>query len=216
MTTVIVPVNTFGAALSIPADGEGVSSASVALYVQEIANRLEFIRRRTLGAQDVSTAISLRLDASQAQLFNGTANYRLSAALGTAPTVDNLVVSATETFLVPFPYLVPGVVIRGFGGLYRGAGAHAALPAVMPKVELVSFTALPGGAATPTLTAVDSQSDTSGTTAALQLAHYVSKTVAPITVADPVMYMLRMTGESGANSLLGGQWSSFFLTISGN
>lgn len=216
MTVTITPANgPWAVPLVIPADGETINSASVLQYMQEVANRLEFLRRRVLGAADVANQVTYRLDASQAQLFNGTANYRISCALGTAPTVDNLVLSATETFLVPFPIL-PGSLIRGFSALHRGAAAHAALPAVMPKIELVSVSWFPGGGVTPTVGVVDTQADTSASTAALQAAHYISKTIAPITVVDPTMYFLRMTGESGANALIGGQWSAFALTISGN
>lgn len=217
MTTVIVPVNAYAASLSIPADGEGVSAASVALYVQEIANRLEFIRQRHPGANPVANLLKVIKSAGEAVLFPGSTNYQIGLSTISPGVVNNLAVSVTEVFLVQFEQLVPGTVIRNFTAIHRAAGAHAALPAVMPKIELckLDLTGYIGAGVAPVVTVVDTQSDVSGTTAAFQLAHTITKAIgAPPTVGANEMWFLRATGESGANALLGAQWTSFSLDVS--
>lgn len=217
MTTAIVPVNAYGVSLSIPADGEGVSSASVALYVQEIANRLEFIRQRVPGANPVANLMNVARPMGEAVIAAGSTVWQINFTASTCSVVNNLAVSVGEVFLLNLDKLVPGAIIRNFSAIARGAAAHAALPAVMPKIELVKcdFTAYLGGAAAPAFTVIDTQADTSASTAAYQLSHLISKTLAaPETVGVNTSYALRMTGESGANSLLGMQWSAGGVQVS--
>lgn len=216
MTTAIVPVNAYGASLSIPADGEAVSSASVLLYMQEVANRLEFLRQRLPGANPVANILNIGRFAADAIILPSSTVWARSFSNVFAPVVNNLVLSSTEVFLMPIP-LVAGTVIRNFAAIARGAGAHAGLPAVMPKVELVKLDGLGylGAAVAPSYTSVDNQSDTSGTTAAYQVAHLITKTLgAPQTVGVNEAWALRMTGESGANALIGLQWTGFSIGVS--
>lgn len=216
MTTVIIPVNAYAASLSIPADGEGVSAASVALYVQEIANRLEFIRQRTPGTNPSTNIMNVGKPAGDSLLTAGSTVWQANFTASSTPVINNLVISSTEVFICPI-FLAAGTVIRNFSAILRGAGAHVGLPAVMPKIELVKldYAGYIGAGVAPPYAAVDSQSDISGTTAAYQLAHTVSKTLAaPQTVGANEAWALRMTGESGANALIGLQWVSFALGVS--
>ena len=217
MTVVIVPSNgPWAASLSIPADGETINSASVAGYVQELANRLEFLRQRVPAAVPNAGPMTVGKPMGEALIAAGSSTWQANFTASSGPVVNNLAISAVEVFLLTLDQLVPGSVIRSFNALCRGAGAHAALPAVMPKLELVKYdlASVIGTGTGPGWTVIDTVSDTAASTAAYQVNHLISKTLAaPQTVGVNDVWALRMTGESGANSLIGLQWVAGAVTL---
>ena len=217
MTVLVTPTNgPWAATLNIPADGETINSAGVLAYVQEIANRLEFLRQRVPAAVPNAGPMTIGKPMGEALIAAGSTNWQVNFTASSGPVVNNLVITSTEVFLLTLDQLVPGSVIRTFNALLRGAAAHAALPAVMPKVELVKYdlTTVLGTGTAPGWTVVDTVSDTAASTAAYQLNHLITKTLAaPQTVGVNDVWALRMTGESGANSLVGLQWVAGAVTL---
>lgn len=216
-TNVTPTVGPWVTPLQIPSDGEGISSASVLAYVQEIANRLELIRNRAPGLTASGSPITLPVTAGDAILLAASTNWRKDSSNTLAPVVTNLAVSATETVLLPLRGLVPGQVVQSMGVLIRGAAGHAALPAAMPTMALtrVDLTAAVGGAADPTNATVTGTGDASANTAAYQVNHLITTGGGGHVVLANNLYFLRVLGESGANSLLGLKILSGFIAVSG-
>lgn len=209
MTVLITPANgPWAATLNVPADGESVNSASVVGYMQEVANRLEYLRQRTPGANPVANLI--RLQASVSSVFVPT-NWALVGGASASPLgLNQTTIGVIFLPWIPLTDLLTGMIIRGFTVFARGATAHAALPATMPKVELIRV-----DTTTLAITVVDTQSDVSANTAAYQVVHTIAKTLgAPETVLSTALYYLRLSGEDAANALAGLNFFSASVDVS--
>lgn len=104
---------------------------------------------------------------------------------------------ATSACQLAFKLLLPvGVTVTAVSVGYVGAGGHGALPAVMPSIT-VSHTAF----ATNGSTSLGSASDTSGSVAAFELYHLITKSGLSYTVAAGDVMTVLVTSESGANSV---------------
>lgn len=212
MTLVVTPTNgPWASTLSIPADGEAVSSASVLGYMQEVANRLEFLRQRTPGANPVANLL---------EIVYPTASGLPGYAADWSQTVAGIIpvwrqgasVAATGGPLYCLDNrLQQGMSIRGMAGDIVGKNGHGALPATMPTVRLLKFARSIGTAAAtyiasgPAMTVVDTQSDLSANVAAYEVVHVVTKTLASPEVVDLANwnYFLQLNGEYGANFVAG-------------
>lgn len=218
MTVLITPANgPWAATLNIPADGEAISSVSVLGYMQEVANRLEYLRQRVPGANPVANLIRQQKSPGSAVLVTASTTWVVSTASNIPGVLTQISIApGTESVFIPLDGLIAGQVIRAFNVTTKGAGGHAALPAVMPKVDLVKYdlSAAIGGVSLATTT-VDTQTDVAANTAALQVYHAIGKTLAaPETVLANVIYGLRITGESGANSVAGANYVGASIDVS--
>lgn len=221
MTVNIVPVNAYGATLPIPADGEPANSASIAQYVQEIANRLEYLRQRTPGANPPANLIRVIIPiVESAQGTGWTYGRSTNGTQLLSPYLQNSDVALQRECAVQVPWLPVGIIIRAFGCVMQAATTHAALPANMPTLSLCAYSIAAGyvGAAAepfgPPETIIDSQIDTSPNIAAYNIGHVVSKSLTKI-VAAGEFYQIKWRNESGANSQTGNTIRSFYIDISG-
>lgn len=200
MTTPITPVNAWGATLSIPQDLEPANSASIALYVQELANRLEYLRKRMPGAS--ATADALRVLTPLATGIQNGANYvyQVSATPGNFPFVLQSSLGSTPMFF-PVAGLFPGATIKTIYMRYTSVTLRAGLPAVMPRIELASYDR---STAAPAETVLANAIDPSVSAALYQTVHDVTVNLgAPEVVSPAKLYFLKVFGESGANSAVG-------------
>lgn len=217
MTTAIVPVNAYGASLLIPQDLEPANAASIALYVQEIANRLEYIRQRVVGANPVANLLRLTKSAYQAVQQTGTTVWT-QGAFNSGALLYNVVNAAQEVY-IPLD-LVPGQIIRGYGMYVNGGSAHVGVPATKPKIDLVkafpTYQATIGGFNLPSMSAQDTTSDPTAVLATYDKVHLVASGAIALTVAAGDSWALRVYGEGGANSLAGvTSIAGFYVDISG-
>jgi hypothetical protein len=166
---------------------------------------------------DVSAA---NVSASSAVIVDGAGSFQYS---GTAPTITRLQamgdaqsdgkwvwnfvsntwrqdnVSAAGVLNLPMNNLVDigtlkTVVVRLIGKLDTGAG-HSALPGTLPNVALYKRT-------DASATFVQSQTDTSASSAAYDAAHDVTITVPGSPVIDETaQYVIQIQGETGTNSV---------------
>lgn len=224
MTVLVSPANgPWAATLNIPADGEAVNSASVLGYIQEVANRLEYLRQRTPGANPVANVIELFPEAESFDcnpLFTTDWVISFVGSGGGSPGYGTVLQNAIAQPAVRVStsidrFLRTGMIIRAMSVDFCGKAGHAALPATMPVVRLYKFPRSigvahssfysPGGGITATL--IDTQSDTSANAAAYQVLHTISKTITPETVdLSSWTYLLSVGGEYSTNALSG----SFF------
>jgi hypothetical protein len=213
MTVLVTPTNgPWAATLNIPADGESVNSASVLAYVQEVANRLEYLRQRVPGANPVANIID-RVVAVEMGTPAFAADWVLNAGQGVAALYPayRQIAQAAATGGPVFdldPVLLNGQIIRTMAADVVAKNGHAGLPGTMPSLRLLkvsrgvgtAYAAIGGLAAT----LVDTQNDTSPNTAAYELVHTISKTLAVPETVDLVNYSYRLqcNGEYGANWLI--------------
>ncbi len=120
-------------------------------------------------------------------------------AAGASWYVVQAVTGKTLTIDVELP---DGCVVNEFHAILDGAPAHGALPGAMPSVALVKTDFTSGSVLVPTI--VSTQTDTSASVAAYELAHTVSKTGLTETVTRSThRYFIAITGEGGANFVAG-------------
>lgn len=200
MTTPIVPVATWGASLLVPQDLEPANAASLALFVQELANRIEYAKLNTPTLAPTGTPIRLPVQISS---VGANSNWVIT---GTPAPLATTLFTGANPLLLPLPPLVAGCLIRSFNVVFIGATGHGGLPATMPKVELVNYnsSAVLGSAGALPETILDSQVDTSPNVAAFQLWHNIGKTLGSPAAYNPTAaWYLKVTSETGANALAG-------------
>jgi hypothetical protein len=219
MTTAIVPVNAWAASLSIPQDLEPANSASIALYVQELANRLEYLRSRLPGATAPANAIdrfpALNSGYIQSSVTDWSPNAFASSNVYGYVWQQIAVAQTQARVQIPLdPLLQTGMVIKAMSIDYCGRN-HGALPVTMPLLELYKLPRglvaysnyfLPGGGGSVAATLIDSQVDTSGSVVAFESLHAVSKTLAAAEAVDLAnfSYVLAFKGEYGVNAQVQG------------
>lgn len=191
MTVPITPVNAFGASLVIPADGEPANSASILQYVQEIANRIEYVRQRVPGATQIGSPINLRVP------LQGFAITPANWANANAPFYNVTVNTSTELWL-PLPALAPGVQIRSYQVTINPIGGHAGMPATKPQVRLFRQ---PNN--TLIGTTVSSTVDPSAILGTYETYHDIAGTGLTEVIATGFQYYLVFRNEFGANALAG-------------
>lgn len=193
MTVPITPVNAFGASLVIPADGEPANSASILQYVQELANRVEYVRQRVPGATPIGAPINLRVPLLGLPVT--PANWSWFASGG--PFYQTTVNTPQEIYL-PLPSLVPGVQIRGYQVTINPAGAHAGMPGAKPQVRLFRQpnNTLIGNTVSTTV-------DPSAILGTYETYHDIAGTGLTEVVASGFQYYLIFRNEFGANALSG-------------
>ncbi len=213
-TTITPTVGPWVTPLQIPSDGENVSSASVAQYVQEIANRLELIRARVPGLSASGSPIRLLAPPAESFRPSGPEWGLTQATPSNAPAAVTLMVSSVQ---ILFPLdLVAGQVVQGYGCMMRGAAGHAALPAVMPSISLVYIDVTGSGGSDPGFsTANGPVVDPSANTAAYQANHTFGNSGVSHTVVANRQYYLRFTPESSTNALVGLRVISGYVDVSG-
>jgi hypothetical protein len=104
--------------------------------------------------------------------------------------------------------LPPTGTISFMGLMVKGAGAHAGLPATMPKMELYS-TVIGSGSSTLQATVTD----TSANTTAYQSEHLTSVGSLSVVIAQNTLYSLIVSGESSTNALVGLRVSGLYLVV---
>lgn len=206
MPTNITPADAWTTPLPIPNNGEPANQASISQYIQPIADRLEFIRKRIVGAS--AQAIRLHIPI-QTQGVNG--NWTVDTNTGYPKAVAST--NTAQVLYLPIQAWGPSVpggpsspTITQIGAMFLGQTGHAALPATMPKLELVQWVtaaALGGNGAIPE-TVLATQADTSPNTASYQVWHNVQLNVGVPPAYNPTaQWALKITNEAGANALSG-------------
>jgi hypothetical protein len=206
MPTNITPADAWTTPVPIPNNGEPANQASISQYIQPIADRLEFLRKRIIGASSQSIRLHVPI-----QTQGTNANWAVDANTGYLKAAASI--NTAQSLYLPlqaFGAIVSGgpssPTITQMGIMLLGATGHAALPATMPKLELVQWVtaaALGGNGAIPE-TVLATQSDTSANTAAYQVWHNVQQTLGVPPAYNPTaQWALKLTNEAGANALAG-------------
>ncbi len=191
MTVPISPVNNFETSINIPAPGEGVTSAAIALGVQANANRSENNNSRLNDIPQVSTVTNYlvpilgykMLGTSNPWAFDGSFGALLDKAANAAPVFWDIQVPP------------PGSTIDSFTVYCNGHSGRADIPATPPSVILQRLNKV-----TNSSTVVASQSDTAGFVA-YELDHTIVKTaIGEIVLADE-QYQIVIFAEDSTNAL---------------
>jgi hypothetical protein len=188
-----------GAAIEFNSDLDMLSGADI-----ELAANSEI---KTTNARENSMFIPLhivRKFPTTAATFAGTfpADWAYVAADGTVGQSGTTTSAEWVVFAVPM--LPPSATITEVQMVTEPSLLHGALPAQMPQIRLVRYTA------TGSRTVVGTQADTSASTVIYEVQH--TTTLATAETAAARWYVVEICGEYGANSLTGMQLDSVTLT----
>lgn len=192
MSTPITPTaNIPPATYPIPAPGESVSSANTAQFVQPLADAIAWLRARVPGANAPASVLRV---CSSSERFE-TSGWTTTTGFRQVNQADVSIAWGLEILL----NVTPGAVVRAFRASVQ-AQAHGALPASMPTLTLWRVDTSTGARVQVGTTATDP----SGSTGAYAAYHTISQALGtPLTLgANEQLYMV-LTGESGANSVVG-------------
>jgi hypothetical protein len=189
MASPIVEVDTYGATVVTPDDGDLASAASINTYMQTVSDRTNFLKNRSVAAGGVPGASRIYVTPIQSGGSAIDAEYNM--------TNNGIVQIALSGVFVYFavPHL-PGAKFSGIGFSCKGGSGHGgSLPGTLPKLQLYKNDGTAG-------TSVVSLDDDSVDGTAYELAHEVTGTFTQETMTDSDSYMFRWQGESGANSFV--------------
>lgn len=183
------PAGNRNAIITVPDDGDAANAASIQTPLEQLAEELELVARRTPGGSSaVATGFQIPL------LPFDNLNSRFAPA-GVGILQQNDVTDAGGV-LLPVPIaMVPCTITAVFLTL-RNVAFHSALPATMPQLQLYRF-----NRSTYTSTVVGTQVDTSASTAAYAAAHTIALTVSESVNSSNFVYYVSFNGETGANSV---------------
>lgn len=218
MTVTITSVSTPPAAtLVIPADGESVDSASVALYVQTLANSVEYLRLRTRGNADQQRfRVPLDIGNSYGGVWMKVNPLGGTIGEGRPGWACGSNTSGILTFMITH-LLPPWGIIQGASCLFDGGAGHGALPANKPSLSLVKWATDFGNPTSYTTpgTIIQTKVDTATSVPAYEAVHSILlDPVAETINTDSWDYGLQVVSESGANALTGGFLSALFFKLS--
>jgi hypothetical protein len=196
MPSNITPVNAWTTPLTAPAPGDPVDGGvggPVFDMGQIIANRIEFLKERTLGTI-ANDPVYFPLIVLPQPTNYWAADFAPSGCLGLVQT------SAATAWAVYVELAQPKYgILTALSVTLVGAAGHVALPTTLPQLAL--FRQDPGSSGTPTLVGV--QSDTSASTAAYEVPHNISLGGLTETFIHDGgnKFYARIAGEAGANAL---------------
>ena len=188
-----------GSAVELSADLDMLAGADIELGASS--------EIKTTNARECSMFIPLHIvrkfptsAATFAGIFPADWAYVIAdGTVGQAGTTTN-----TEWVVFAVPMLPPSATITEVQMVIEPSLLHGALPAQMPQIRLVRYTA------SGTRVVVGTQADTSASTAAYEAQH--TTTLATTETAAGRWYVIEICGEYGANSLTGMQLDSVILT----
>ncbi len=227
MTTPLTPSATaLPSTVSIPANGESLTEASVTAYVQPILNAIEFMGTRTPGANRSGALLDLLYPPSESygpgEANNDWSFASLAVALRRVVQQTSAVLTVTHARIPLDSRLVNGMVIRAMALDFCGSGTHALLPLTMPVLSLIKSARSVGVAAAtlfvsgPTQTTIDSVTDASANAGAYDTVHTISKTLGTPETVDlsAFTYELQVTGEFSTNAQLGSVYLDARISVS--
>ena len=200
MASVITELDQFDASITVPDDGDTSGAASVTsagVGFQPLANRTTFLKNRSAAASGGNLAVAL--DAS----INTNARFTFAFGLA-APDYTQFQTDVTDAggiqFHIPpiFGVQITNVIARVHGDA-GGVGTHAGLPGTLPIIELLSLDSTSG---TGTVTSIATQVDTSASVGAYETMHNIDLGSLTEVAGDNLTYIVRFTGETGANALV--------------
>lgn len=153
------------------------------------ANQSNGIDKRS-GALEIDTRTALQRQSIVSAIESGSWSLGEFAHQNTA-------IGGTAASLI-FPLRLPhGSTITAIQCWYDAGGGHAALPSIMPKIELRECTL-----STDTRNTVGSQSDTSASVAAFEARHTITLSGLSYTVDNSTKAIVALvTAEFGSNAL---------------
>lgn len=190
MTVPITPVNNFETSINIPAPGEGVTSAAIALGVQANANRSENNNSRLNDIPQVNTVTNYLVPILGYKTLGTTHQWIYGGAFG---AIEDNNANASPIF---WDINVPpvGSTIDSFTIYCNGQSGRADIPQFPPVVQLYRY-----NKATNAGTLVASATDPSGFVA-YELDHTIPKTgIGEIVLADE-QYQILVFAEDGTNA----------------
>jgi hypothetical protein len=153
---------------------------------------------------NVSNALDKRVTGLDIDSRTGVARYTpfgtIASSNLTFQGTGYFETSATSQQTLTYPVIAPdGATITSVTVWYTGALGHAGLPAGMPTLSLRTVVLSTGAIA-----AIGTQSDTSGTTGALETYHAITLSgLSHVVERGTTVSFLRLLTESGANSVSG-------------
>lgn len=190
----ITDVNTWTTPLQDLADGDLIDGAAFLAAQQGVGNRTEFLRKRVYAGESGDTI--------RPQLVsNDTAVWAIGAA-GSAYALNQISAAGASILLMPLEPLPKSGLLTSVSINLAGAAGHAGLPGTMPTLRLYRQDI--GSVAAPTQVGA-TITDTSASVAAYELSHALTITGLTEALAHDSgnRYYIRVTGETGANSVAG-------------
>lgn len=209
---------------AIPADGDGVDSDSVALYAQKMLNEGKYRDGRIANleslvpASNASNVYSIWVPVRAKVTTEVTAPvdwYMSYSSFASRPFLLSRVTTACDVIFDLSAYLPQQGKILAADVRYRGNTGHGGvLPAVMPVRYLYSQAFDLTSGTDPAVTVLSTISDTSSA-ANFEKLHLIGGLISAVTIDNTLQYLLRVTSENGAGSVLGAQILGVQLVVSG-
>lgn len=187
----LTDLNAFTSPITVPADGDAEAAASVITAFQALANRTANVRS---GVQGIASAITARVPLSP--VYNLVSIF-VAQAGATNVWLQTTTGSSEIRFMIPHTVTgkINSISVRCAGG--TGA-QHAALPATMPLLRLLSIDLTTAGG---TQTVVSSVTDPSASVGAYETVHTLTLAAIAQTISANQEYVISLAGETGANSV---------------
>lgn len=202
----LTPSDTFSANVQVPNNGEPADQAAWAIGAQPLDNRTTYLRNRIPAAS--ATGLEIEIPLIPADPSSGAwpdwdfASAGLYSYFGFL-TQSSVAIAAPIRFrlsgLPRFPANITGIRARMIGA--NGATTHSAVPATVPRIQLIRY---PLTSNQPAGTTVAEVQKTFANVAEYNAAHDVTTVVAgalPALIDPTQMYHLYVTGETGTNSV---------------
>lgn len=212
------------ATTNIPANGEGVDSDSVALYVQKQINEGKYRDNKIANLESLVAGsnptdfytIKVPICAFVTTNIGGPANWFMSySTFGTRPFLSSTDSTSADVIFDLSPYLPNVGKIVQCDVLYRGASSHGGLPGTMPQRILLSQAYGFGATTDPAASVLSSIADGTALFADYQKLHVIGGPMAPVTIDNSLQYLLRVIGPDGANLGTGDQILGLTILASG-
>ena len=184
--------------LPAPQDGDAADNANERDRMQQVANRLVWLKTRTIDDWHIPMVLATPPDGN---------TYWDNDTSGNGIRTQNNVTSAYP-LRIWLPEAASGTIIASIQVYLKGASGHGALPGTMPRWKLMYRDV--------DTDVVDVSgtyyTDSSGSVGAYQATHSVAGPV-NVTVATSRRYLIHLEGEAGANAVVGLQARSLVVAI---
>lgn len=190
MPQTVTPIGTWPSSFSAHADGDLVDGAGWLARIQDYANALQYLKDKANGLSVNDRVYCPFIAPGQSAgalrfAWNGVGQNQIDVT--SAGRLD---------FDLPLPKgatTIQGIVLILQGG---AGGAHTALPATLPTLELYRF---PEAGGAP-VSVSGPHADLSATFAAYDAAHVISASALAHAIVAQNRYIMKVTGETGAGS----------------
>lgn len=201
----LTEAQTFDANVPVPDPGDNRTAASVIQFAQPLANRSEYLRLHTLGADARGVSIPLTIGVPD-KLSAATPMWIIAGGAPNAtPLVwqQNAVTGVGEVWFDVGLIVPPLVTVTDVKAYIQGGAGHGALPATKPKLWFSEYNYITNGLGAAV--SETSQSDNPANVGAYEANHVLGGTgLSPNVLIDQQRrYIVTVQGEAGANSVAG-------------